>query len=178
MTEFSSVISVSLDNSATTPRPIYLEPWGEDYWLFPGDVFKIRAFGDQEPPSSNFFDIVESADATQVYVEGRFTNFEVLQNGKSISGGYQRAQRIGQADHSFTIRGRGIVISSDSPWQGNPKVGDQLRLVIPGKQVVKAQVLGLEHIQAVNRLENPWGIFWARSGLQLNRLRQRRSFID
>jgi hypothetical protein len=169
VSRFSADISVSLANSATTPRPVYLEPWGEDYWLFPGDEFVVRAFDDQKPTA---FNIVESADTTQVYVRYSVAAIEVQHNGVRVSCGYQRAQRTGQADHAFTIQGRGIVITSDSPWQGTPKVGDKLRLIIPGKQVVQVQVLGIEHMNAgpAHQLVNPGGLFLGEIGITAEKI--------
>jgi hypothetical protein len=158
MSDNSATMSVSLDYRAMKPRPVYIEPWGEDYWLFPGDDFKITAFGQTSPP---YFGLHEYDDTTQIYIEGDCQDFVVQHDEKRIECGYQRAKLAGIVDTAFIITGRGVVIASDKNWQVDLKVNSELRLIIPNLKTVNASILGLEHINTGNstELENPWGLF-------------------
>ena len=84
MNEPQSTITVS--NSGTAPRVVFVEPWGEDYTLFRGQGFRVVAFGAETAPS---FEIVENDNATSVYCENA-TGFTVLLDGKELKCGFQR----------------------------------------------------------------------------------------
>ena len=171
MPDFSAAISIWCDDHyATKPRRILIEPWGEDYWLFPGDEFEIKVIGKEGTP---YFTVVEADEYTQVYIEtivtdlGNLADFEVFHNGEKVVCGYQRAKLLGSAYHAMTILGRGIVIASDHPWQNKFQTGDHLRLVIPQKTVMHAEILGIEHFYSGpdNPLANPLGIFVGEIGI-------------
>jgi len=89
MNKFSAHISIYASHDVTKPRPIYIEPWGEDYWLLPGDKFKIIAYGNASSP---YFSIFENDDSTQVYIEGNGQDFSVRHGEKVIDCGYQRPE--------------------------------------------------------------------------------------
>ena len=90
MNKFSALISIHSSNNATKPRPVYIEPWGEDYWLFPGDKFEIIANGIESSP---YFSIGENDENIQVYIEGDCQDFSVRHVKKVITCGYQRPEQ-------------------------------------------------------------------------------------
>jgi hypothetical protein len=168
MNDFSAFLSVSCRSQASKPRPVYIEPWGEDYWLFPGDDIDIVAFSRETTAT---FGVVESDGDTQIYLE-QCHDVKVFCDGQQIVSGFQRSQLIGKADHAFTIIGRGVVITSDKPWQRNLKVGNDLRIIIPQANAISAKVLALEHLNTGSNtaLENPWGLFLGEIGVDAKKI--------
>jgi hypothetical protein len=84
MATFTGKIAVS--NSTKRPRIVWVEPWGEDYTLLPGEELELLCRDDTEQP---WFHVVEWEDGSQIYVEqGGY--FEVLQQGKRIECGHNR----------------------------------------------------------------------------------------
>ncbi len=158
MGDYSATLGVSSSLNSSRPRPIYVEPWGEDYWLFPGDSFEIVALSHETLPS---FNMVETDESTQIYLEGGCHDFAVKLHGLHIEGGYQRAKLVGNVTDAFEVIRRGVVITSEKLWLGRLAVGDQLRLLIPKGEVISARVLSLEHLNEGPGviLENPWGLF-------------------
>lgn len=157
MTNVSTFLRVSCSQLASRPRPVYIEPLGNDYWLFPGDEFEFVASSDEPAP---FFELVEDDEATQIHLERRGDDFAVHHNGQPIESGYQRARFAGNVSRALNIVGRGVVVVSDKPWLMNFAAGDQLRLVIPAIKTLSARVVQLEHMNTgYVVVENPWGLF-------------------
>ena len=82
----SNRIGVSRDDSCLLPRVVYVEPWGTDYTLLPGERIEIVVIGGG---ASTWFNVVEHDTATCVWIEGSGIDlmalkFEVFQNGKQI----------------------------------------------------------------------------------------------
>lgn len=169
MSDFSATLHVHWSHEASKPRPIYIEPWGEDYWLFPGDQFEVIAFSQKTVPH---FEIVESDESTQVYFEPDCHKFVIKQAEHHLKCGHQRAKLVGSVAHAFTIIGRGVVIASNRPWQAQLKIGDELRLFVPKKKVIRASLLGFEHFNAGGStiLENPWGVFLGELGVEASEI--------
>jgi hypothetical protein len=69
------------------PRVVYVEPWGEDYTLRPGEELVIVATGRASPP---WFNVVEYDGATSVYIEGHCPGFAVYQDGRRVECGHNR----------------------------------------------------------------------------------------
>lgn len=158
MKNYSATMSVSLDYRAIKPRAVYIEPWGEDYWLFPQDEFVITANGQTSSP---VFSLHEHDDSTQIYIEGDCQNYVVQHSSKQIECGYQRAKFAGIIETAFTITGRGIVVTSNKNWKVDLKIKNELCLIIPNLKTIKASILGFEHINRENNKgsTNPWGLF-------------------
>ena len=157
MNNYSASISLSCDKSSLEPRPVYVEPRGEDFWLFPGDEFEIVAHSHNATPA---FTVVESPASTQAIVANECFDVSVYHDGVRVPSGYQRARFAGFIEDAFNIIGRGVVVTSNKPWEVHVKVQDQLRLLIPQKAILPAQILGIEHLNAGSLvLENPWGLF-------------------
>jgi len=85
-------IGVSLDDSSLHSRVVYVEPWGADYTLLPGERIEIVVI---DCAASTWFNVVEHEMATCVWIEGTGIDlmalkFEVYQNGKRIQCGDNR----------------------------------------------------------------------------------------
>ena len=66
--------------------PLVLEPWGEDYWLAPGDSVDVVA----EKPDCERFELVRQSDALIVYVEGASLIVYVERGGEILACGSGR----------------------------------------------------------------------------------------
>lgn len=80
------VTRIGIQNSRSTPRAVYVEPWGPDYTLMPEERLEIFAYGDTAMP---WFHIVESEDGVQVYCE-ETAIFKVMQGDRELECGHQR----------------------------------------------------------------------------------------
>jgi hypothetical protein len=78
---------IRFKNDTLGPRIVWVEPWGEDYTLFPGQWLEIVARGESEVPR---FDVVEYEEGFQVWVEGCAFDYDVLQDGARVECGHQR----------------------------------------------------------------------------------------
>jgi len=84
MAKFTGKIGVS--NNTKRPRIVWLEPWGEDYTLLPGEQLDIVCHDDSE---QSWFHVVEHEESTQVYVEGGGYP-DVIQSGQRLACGHNR----------------------------------------------------------------------------------------
>jgi hypothetical protein len=66
---------------------LWLEPWGEDYGMLPGDEFEIVA-GDAA--DGFYFHVIAEDKCTKVYAEGQVTQICVYQSGAELSCGHNR----------------------------------------------------------------------------------------
>jgi hypothetical protein len=84
---------LAMSNSTNRPRIVWVEPWGEDYTLMPGEELLITAEDTAEQP---WFHVVELADSSQVYIEAGGA-FQVLQGSRRLECGHNRhaAQEAG-----------------------------------------------------------------------------------
>lgn len=57
-----------------------LEPWGEDYWLEPGQSAEVFA----EDPDCDRFEVVQEVDAISVFVDGTSRNVYVMRAGQRL----------------------------------------------------------------------------------------------
>ena len=82
--------NMSITNETGQPRVVWIEPWGGDFTLLPGDTFEIVATDLATRPC---FSIVEQEDGTQIYVEvpdPTHCEYEVLHGGTRLPVGYHR----------------------------------------------------------------------------------------
>jgi hypothetical protein len=77
---------IAVSNSTKRPHIVWVEPWGEDYTLLPGEQLEIICREDSEQP---WFHVVENEESSQVYIE-RGQDFEVLQESKRLYCGHNR----------------------------------------------------------------------------------------
>ena len=93
------VAKLSFSNSRTVPHIVWIEPWGEDYTLMPGEELQIVATIDYQnwPPrpddAAAFFDIVENDGSTQVYCE-KTNDVKVMQGDRELEIGHQRQSNL------------------------------------------------------------------------------------
>jgi hypothetical protein len=87
MDRTTAKIGVRNSPDSSCSRVVYVEPWGEDYTLRPGEQLEIIARGGASPP---WFHVVESDGVTSVYVEGDGEDFAVWQDGRRIECGHNR----------------------------------------------------------------------------------------
>ncbi len=77
---------LEFSNSHPVPHVVYVEPWGEDFTLLPGEALEVHAYSCGTTPH---FHIIASAGGTQVYCEGADT-FKVIQDGAELACGHRR----------------------------------------------------------------------------------------
>lgn len=82
-------IGVINSRDCSQSRVVYVEPWGEDYTLLPGEELEIVATGPNSPP---WFNVVEWDQATSVYIEGDCADFAVYQAGQRLECGHNRGR--------------------------------------------------------------------------------------
>jgi|GEM_PF-1129191 len=81
---YSSMLAVT--NSRPTWHEVHVEPWANDYTLFPGETLEIHAYSHTHVPA---FHLVEWGDVSQVFCEST-EDFTVLQKGVELACGHQR----------------------------------------------------------------------------------------
>jgi hypothetical protein len=84
--EYPHSSKISLSNSRQTWHEVHVEPWANDYTLFPGEDLEIHAYGNEAVP---WFHIVEWDGVSQVYCEAT-ADFMVVQKGIELQCGHNR----------------------------------------------------------------------------------------
>ena len=87
MATLTKKIKVSNDRSSFAT--LWLEPWGEDYGMSPGDEFEVVAVDAEE---SFYFHIADDEKGMKVYAEGDARHVSVYQNGEMLSCGHNRRE--------------------------------------------------------------------------------------
>lgn len=84
--------SISIRNDRKLPHVIWLEPWGEDYILLPGEELIVaNKVTDQE--NGPWFALVETEGNTQCYIErGDYPDLQI--NGVPVACGHNRQAAI------------------------------------------------------------------------------------
>ncbi len=80
---------LKVDNKVTQPIMVFVEPWGRDYWLQPGETFVLTALSDKIDPDF-YFHIIYSEQQIDVYAEGRCYDVSVILNGQELECGHNR----------------------------------------------------------------------------------------
>ena len=76
----------NFENKTNAMFSLYLEPWGSDFWLAPGEIFEVVP---QNDSPDYHLHIINYADGVQVYVQGGGDAI-VCCNGKELQCGHQR----------------------------------------------------------------------------------------
>lgn len=84
--EYPHTSRIGISNSRPTWHEVHVEPWADDYTLFPGEELEIHAFGADAPP---WFHVVEWDGVSQVYCNATVDAL-VLQNGVQLKCGHNR----------------------------------------------------------------------------------------
>ena len=77
-----------LRNETEQLRTMYLEPWGEDYWMRPSEEMDIVARTNDD----QLYFQVDYGQEMKVWVEGQIEDICVFSGGARVEGGYQRPQ--------------------------------------------------------------------------------------
>ncbi len=79
--------NLSIGNSRSHIMLVMLEPWGEDYWLLPGESFYIKV----ESTSGDFWYHTQiDKEYTSVCVDGDYESVCVMQNDEVLECGHNR----------------------------------------------------------------------------------------
>jgi hypothetical protein len=87
MATFTQRIKVSNDRASFAT--LWLEPWGEDYGMPPGDELEVVAVNAEE---GFYFHIEYVEKGIKVYAEGDATHVSVYQSGKMLLCGHERRE--------------------------------------------------------------------------------------
>ena len=89
--DFQTMISTKFgfSNNRAIPHVVYVEPWGEDFTLMPGEELEIVAFSRGPAP---WFYTVESDEGSQIYCN-ETDDFKVCQNGRELICGHNRQEK-------------------------------------------------------------------------------------
>jgi hypothetical protein len=80
---------LEVTNDRATYITLWLEPWGEDYGMLPGDAFEIVA-GDAG--EGFYFHVVNGEKGVTVYAEGGVRQISVYHKGAELSCGHNRRE--------------------------------------------------------------------------------------
>jgi hypothetical protein len=79
---------IRVTNESSSFTTLWLEPWGEDYGMFPNDIFEILAIDVEE---TFYFHISRTDKDILVYAEGDPSSYpSVYQNSNLLSCGHNR----------------------------------------------------------------------------------------
>ena len=78
---------IKLTNDRSTFLTMYLEPWGEDFGMSPGDEFEIIAVDASEDVH---FHVISEDNKLKLYVEGKVEEVTVYQRDVELSCGHNR----------------------------------------------------------------------------------------
>jgi hypothetical protein len=77
-----------IENARPFPVTLFLEPWGEDYTLEPGDVFEVR---ENQATEGFYLHIVYGEKMIKIWAEGQSSSCpEILLDGKLLECGHNR----------------------------------------------------------------------------------------
>lgn len=78
---------IKVSNDRSSFITLWLEPWGEDYGMSPGDEFEILAADAEE---AFYFYISQYENGMKVYAEGHAEHVSVYKGGELILCGHNR----------------------------------------------------------------------------------------
>ena len=86
----SITLRIKISNNHPSFITLSLEPWGEDYGMFPNDEFEIIA---EDADETCYFHIVYEDKVIFVYAEGKANYYpRVYQNGEELDCGHNRQE--------------------------------------------------------------------------------------
>ena len=80
---------LKISNDRSSFMTLWLEPWGEDYGMSPGDEFEVVAADAEE---AFYFHVSHDEKGTKVYAEGDAKYVAVYQDGEMLSCGHGRRE--------------------------------------------------------------------------------------
>jgi hypothetical protein len=83
-------LRIKISNDRDSFVTLMLEPWGEDYGMFPKDEFEIVG---EDADETCYFHIVYGEKDIQVYAEGKANYYpRIYQNGIELDCGHNRQE--------------------------------------------------------------------------------------
>ena len=80
---------IKISNDRSSFVTLWLEPWGEDYGMSPGDEFEVAA---AEAEEGFYFNVACDEKGIKVYAEGGAKQVSVYQAGEMLSCGHNRRE--------------------------------------------------------------------------------------
>jgi hypothetical protein len=80
---------IKVSNERSSSITLWLEPWGEDYGMSPGDAFEVLAANVAE---GFYFHVSSDEKGMKIYAEGDANDVSVYQSGKMLSCGHNRRE--------------------------------------------------------------------------------------
>ena len=80
---------IKVSNDCSSFITLWLEPWGEDYGMSPGDEFEVVAADAEE---GFYFHISHGEKGMKLYAEGDAKHVSVYQAGEILSCGHNRRE--------------------------------------------------------------------------------------
>jgi len=80
---------IKISNDSSSFATLWLEPWGEDYGMLPGDELEVAAM---DVEKETFFYVAYNEKGMQVFAEGDAKYVSVYQNGERLSCGHNRRE--------------------------------------------------------------------------------------
>jgi len=78
---------MKISNDGKSPKSLYVEPEGADFWILPGQTFELRA--DVEDGNAHF-EILYNDKALQIYPSNRMGHISVFSDDKQLECAFQR----------------------------------------------------------------------------------------
>ena len=80
---------IRISNERPSFATLWLEPWGEDYGMSPGDEFEVIAADAEE---AFYFHVEYGEKGVKVYAEGDAKHVSVYQRGEMLLCGHDRRE--------------------------------------------------------------------------------------
>ncbi|UQX02345.1 hypothetical protein [Streptomyces sp. RerS4] len=80
-------VPIHVGNSGDTLLELWLEPFGQDYWLRPGETFTVTSYGERDPAAA--FEVHHEPERIQVWATSWFATV-TFPDGTEVPGGHQR----------------------------------------------------------------------------------------
>jgi hypothetical protein len=78
---------MTITNRSKTPRPVYVEPEGADFWMLPEQTFEFRAVVTDEDAQ---FELWDDGDGLQVFPSRGMGYISVFCEAQELECGHQR----------------------------------------------------------------------------------------
>jgi hypothetical protein len=83
--------TMTITNRSKTPRPLYIEPEGGDFWMLPEQTFELRA---EVTIEDAHFELCDIGDSLQVFPSRGMNYISVFCDEQELECGHQRPQTI------------------------------------------------------------------------------------
>ena len=80
---------IRVTNGRAAFMTLWLEPWGNDYGMAPGDEFEVVA---ADAADNFYFHLVDEGSGLKLYAEGSVTQLAIYHGGEEILCGHNRRE--------------------------------------------------------------------------------------